>query len=82
VDDGSRVEVAYLGERCARTVENRFSSTTVAGDESDVDESINSGTVVYGEVECFEIGGDRSADASFVAVSGRWFVELLVDLPL
>jgi len=77
VDDGSRVEVVYLGERCARSVENRFSSTTVAGDESNVDGTVNSGTVVFGGVECFEIGGDRSADASFVAVSGQWFVELL-----
>lgn len=82
VDDGSRVEVAYLGERCARTVENQFSNTTVTDDQSNADGTVNSGTVVYGEVECFEIGGDRSADASFVAVSGRWFVELLVDLPL
>lgn len=78
-DQGSTIDVIYEGERCAPSVTNEFSSTTVVSSDNSGDAVVNEGSVVFGEVVCSAIAPGFEPPFSpvrFIEVEGEWYATL------
>ena len=77
-EDPLEADVSYSGQVCQPTLTNEFPETTVTGGAETETSTVNSGSIVVGEVTCADVRDAAPIfwQIEFVKVDGTWYGKL------